>query len=186
MREIGQKLPKCPELWLGRPVQMITLGWTRKALSPGAVKSHLIVHKKKIAQVRMATKIQSDQIQNLQQLDAVVAGPNDAKQLFVIDGQSHSDLDVSSQDNITLSNNEIFAALLGLGLKNEQFVWAIATALFTKTTVDYPGRAPAQPAATGAACKIVAVDADCDDESGQVEVRIEAQVTEAVQIRFEL
>ena len=180
--------------WSPRPDD--TLGWTRKALSPGAVKSHLIVHKKKIAQVRMATKIQSDQIQNLgsvlrhyqnlQQLDAVVAGPNDAKQLFVIDGQSHSDLDVSSQDNITLSNNEIFAALLGLGLKNEQFVWAIATALFTKTTVDYPGRAPAQPAATGAACKIVAVDADCNDESGQVEARIEAQVIEAVHIRFEL
>ena len=61
----------------------------------------------------MATKIQSDQIQNLQQLDAVVAGPNDAKRLFVIDGQSHSDLDESYQDNITLSNNEIFAALLG-------------------------------------------------------------------------
>src|SRR5437899_2394350 len=76
--------------WSPRPDD--TLGWTRKALSPGAVKSHLIVHKKKIAQVRMATKIQSDQIQNLQQLDAVVAGPNDAKRLFVIDGQSHSDL----------------------------------------------------------------------------------------------
>ena len=42
------------------------------------------------------------------------------------------------------------------------------------------------PVATGAACKIVALDADCDDESGQVELRIEAQVTEAVDIRFEL
>ena len=134
----------------------------------------------------MATKIQADQIQNLQQLNAVVAGLNDANRLFVIDGQSHSDLDVSSQGNITLSSNEIFTALLGLGLKNEQFVRAIATASFTKTTVDYPGRAPAQPVATGAACKIVAVDADCDDESGQVELRIEAQVTEAVHTRFEL
>ena len=100
--------------------------------------------------------------------------------------KSHSDLDVSSQGNITLSNNEIFAALLGLGLKNEQFVRAIATVLFTKTTVDYPGRAPAQPGATEAACKIVAVDADCDDESDQIRLRIEAQVTEAVDTRFEL
>jgi len=74
----------------------------------------------------------------------------------------------------------------GARFKNEQFIRAIATASFTKTTVDYPGRAPAQPVATGAACKIVAVDADCDDESGQVELRIEAQVTEAVHTRFEL
>ena len=29
----------------------------------------------------MAIKIQSDQIQNLQQLEAVVAGPNDANRL---------------------------------------------------------------------------------------------------------
>src|SRR2546423_1871660 len=89
------------------------------------------------------------------------------------------DLVVSSQGNITRSTNEIFAALLGLGLKNEQFIRAIATPSFTKMTVDYPGRAPAQPVATAAACKIVAVDADCDDESGQVELRIEAQVIEA-------
>jgi len=69
----------------------------------------------------MATKIQSDQIQNLQQLEAVVASPNDANRLFIIDEQFHSDLVVSSQGNITRSTNEIFAALLGLGLKSEQF-----------------------------------------------------------------
>jgi len=93
---------------------------------------------------------------------------------------------VARQPPIKSGTNEIFAALLGLGLKNEQFIQAIATASFTKTTVDYPRRAPAQLVATGAACKIVAVDADCDHESGQVELRIEAQVTEAVHIRFEL
>ena len=49
----------------------------------------------------MATKIQSDQIQNLQQLEAVVASPNDANRLFIIDEQFHSDLVVSSQGNIT-------------------------------------------------------------------------------------
>ena len=45
----------------------------------------------------MAVKIQSDQIQNLQELCAVVAGPKDANRLFIIDGQFHSDLVVSSQ-----------------------------------------------------------------------------------------
>ncbi len=86
---------------------------------------------------------------------------------------------VARQPPIKSGTNEIFAALLGLGLKNERFIRAIATASFTKTTVHYPGRAPAQPVATGAACKIVAVDADRDHESDQVESRIEAQVTEA-------
>ena len=66
-----------------------------------------------------------------------------------------------------------------------KFVRAIATDPFTKTTVDRPGRAPAQPVATGPACKIVAVDADCDDESDQIKLRIEAKVIEAVDTRFE-
>ena len=91
---------------------------------------------------------------------------------------------VARQSPIKSGTNEIFAALLGLGLKNEQFIRAIATASFTKATVQ--GEHGRSPVATGAACKIVALDADCDDESGQVELRIEAQVTEAVHIRFEL
>jgi hypothetical protein len=62
-------------------------------------------------------------------------------------------------------------------LNEKQFIRAIATASLTKTVVDYPGRASAQPVATGAAWKILGVDADWDDESGQVELRIEAQVT---------
>jgi len=42
---------------------------------------------------------------------------------------------VARQPPIKSGTNEIFAALLGLGLKNEQFIRAIATASFTKTTV---------------------------------------------------
>ena len=125
----------------------------------------------------MAVQIQSDQIQNLQQLEVAVVGPKDANRLFIIDGQFDSNLVVSSYTHRGRSNKEIFTALIGPVLKNKQFVRAIATASLTKTVVDYPGEAPAQPVATGAAWKILATDADWDDESGQVELRIEAQVT---------
>jgi hypothetical protein len=125
----------------------------------------------------MAVKIQSDQIQNLQEIEVVVAGPKDANRLFIIAGQFDSDLIVSSYTSRARSNKEIFTALIGPVFKNKQFVRAIATASLTGTVVDYPGEAPAQPVATGAAWKILGVDADWDDESGQVELRIEAQVT---------
>jgi hypothetical protein len=125
----------------------------------------------------MAVKIQSDQIQNLQELHAVVAGPKDANRLIIIDGQFDSDLVVTSLSNNPRSNKEIFTALIGPVLNDKQFIRAIATASLTKTVVDYPEREPVQPLATGAAWNILAVDADWDDESGQVELRIEAQVT---------
>ena len=125
----------------------------------------------------MAVQIQSDQIQNLQQIEVVVTGPMDANRLFIIDGQFDSDLVVSSYTERARSNKAIFTALIGPVLKDKQFVRAIATASLTKTFVDYPGTAPAQPVAIGAAWEILGVDADLDDESGQVELRIEAEVT---------
>jgi len=125
----------------------------------------------------MAVQIQSDKIQNLQQLEVVVTGPKDANRLFIIDGQFDSDLVVSSYTDRARSKKEIFTAVVGPVFKDKQFVRAIATASLTKTVVDYSGTAPAQPEATGAAWKILGVDADLDDESGQVELRIEAEVT---------
>jgi len=61
--------------------------------------------------------------------------------------------------------------LIGPKLANRQFVRAIATASIVKTQV-------ANIAPGGSATwNIVDVDADWDDESGQVELRIEAQVS---------
>ena len=47
----------------------------------------------------MATKIPSVQIQNLQQIEAVVAGPDDANRLLTIDGQFDMGLSAFSQSN---------------------------------------------------------------------------------------
>jgi hypothetical protein len=46
----------------------------------------------------VAVKIPSDQIQNLQQIEAAVAGPDDANRLFIINGQINMELGVSSPE----------------------------------------------------------------------------------------
>ena len=117
----------------------------------------------------MAIKIA--QIQDLQQMDVVVAGPDDANHLFIIDGQFDTSLVIGSQGTNTVIAKETFRMLIGPKLANRQFVRAIATASIVNTQI-------ASIAPGGfATWNIVDVDADWDDESGQVELRIEAQVS---------
>jgi len=73
----------------------------------------------------MAIKIA--QIQNLQQLDLMVAGPDDANHLFVIDGQFDASLTVGSQGTNSGVAKETFSVLVVPKLTNRQFVRAIAT-----------------------------------------------------------
>ena len=116
----------------------------------------------------MAIKIA--QVQNLQQLDVMVAGPDDANHLFVIDGQLDVSLAIGSQGGNAGVAKETFSVLLVPKFTNRQFVREIATASIVKSQV--------ANIATGgfATWTIIDVDADWDDESGQVELRIEAQV----------
>ena len=116
----------------------------------------------------MAIKIA--QVQHLQQMDVLVAGPDDANHLFIIDGQFDASLAIGSQGTNFATAKETFSVLIGPKLANRQFVRAIGTASIVKTQITniVPGGL--------AAWNIVDVDADWDDESGQVELRIEAQV----------
>ena len=116
----------------------------------------------------MAIKIA--QVQNLQQMDVLVAGPDDANHLFFIDGQFDVSLAIGSQGTNFATAKETFSVLIGPKLANRQFVRAIATASIVKPQIGN--------IKTGgfAAWNILDADADWDDESGQVELRIEAQV----------
>ena len=116
----------------------------------------------------MAVKIA--QIQDLQQLDVVVAGPDDANHLFIIDGQFDASLAIGSQGSNFATAKETFSVLIGPKLANRQFVRAIATASIVKTQIGNLAQGGL------ANWNIIDVDADWDDESGQVELRIEAQV----------
>ena len=118
----------------------------------------------------MAIKIA--QVQNLQQLDVMVAGPDDANHLFIIDGQFDTSLAIGSQGPNFAVAKETFSALVGPRLTNRQFVRAIATASIIKTQIIHTA-----PGGFAATWNIIDVDADWDDESGRVELRIEAQVS---------
>jgi hypothetical protein len=122
----------------------------------------------------MAVKIPSDQIQNLQQIEAAVVGPEDANRLFIINGQIDMDLGVSSPEtgNYT-GKKEIFAVLIGPKFTSRQFIKANATASLAKI---YSRGSGAEGNPFTDDLGILDVDADWDDESGQVELRIEAQV----------
>jgi len=117
----------------------------------------------------MAVKILPNQIENIQQLEAVVAGPDDADRLFIIDGQFLYNVNAYSSGQAFVSK-ETFTGLVGPGFTRRQFVRANATASFTQTVLNIN----TLPQST--AWQMLGVDADWDDESGQVELRIEAQV----------
>ncbi len=116
----------------------------------------------------MPVRIAPNQIQNPQQIEAVVAGPEDANRLLVIDGQF--DAGVFAQGPGFVTQKETFSVLVGPVLTRRQFREAIAIASLAKTSFSIN----AAPATVG--WQILNVDADWDDESGQVELRIEAAV----------
>ena len=122
----------------------------------------------------MAVKILPNQIENIQQLEAVVAGPDDANRLFIINGQFECYLQAFSQGPNYISQKEIFTVLIGPVFTKKQFVQANATASLTKT--GFQTTAGAAGGTSSSSWQILGVDADWDDESGQVELRIEAQV----------
>jgi len=117
----------------------------------------------------MAVKILPNQIENIQQLEAVVAGPDDADRLFIIDGQFLYNVNAYSSGQAFVSK-ETFTVLVGPVFTRRQFVRANATASFTQTVLNIN----TLPQST--AWQMLGVDAGWDDESGQVELRIEAQV----------
>jgi hypothetical protein len=116
----------------------------------------------------MPVRIAPNQIQNPQQIEAIVTGPEDANRLFVIDGQFDGGVFAGSQGAGFVQQKETFSVLIGPVLTRKQFCGAIATASLAKTSFSIN----ATPANFG--WQILSVDADWDDESGQVELRIEA------------
>jgi len=113
--------------------------------------------------VIMPLEIPANQIKNLQQMEVAVSGPDEANRLIIIDGQF--DTGNIAADSVNRTNKQTFSVLLGPKLTNRQFLRATATASFARTeTFGHT------------MCNIWDVDADWDDESGHVELRIEAEV----------
>ena len=103
-------------------------------------------------------------IVNLQQIEAAVSGPDGANRLFIITGIIPTNLSTST------TIKETFTFLIGPTLTRRQFVRAIATASLNRILLFYSGGGPTQ---INSNWSVESVDADWDDESGQVEVRVE-------------
>jgi len=118
----------------------------------------------------MPIRIPANQVQNLQQLETVVAGPDGANRLFIITGQFDAQFTAFANAQFGQQINETFSVLIGPVLTRQGFFRAVSTAAIAKTTIGF------QVAPGNFICGISDIDADWDDESGQVEVKIEAFV----------
>lgn len=127
----------------------------------------------------MAIRIPTDQVQNLQQIEAAVAGPDGANRLFTVTGQLNVGLNVFSQGAGQVQQKETFTVLIGPVFTRQQFFRAIGTASLANTSVTLQSAPP-----SSASWSITGIDADWDDESGHVELRVEVSLTASGQNNF--
>ena len=101
-------------------------------------------------------------------MEAVVSGPDAANRLFICTGIANLQMSLDrKQGQIT----ETWTFFVGPTLTREQFYRAIGTASASLQTMDILG-APA-----GFTVHITSVEADWDDESERVEVRVEISLS---------
>jgi hypothetical protein len=114
----------------------------------------------------LATNTNGEQV-----LEAVVSGPDGANRLFICTGVANVQMSLGrNQGQIT----ETWTFFVGPTLTRAQFYRAIGTASVSLQTLDILG-APA-----GFAIQIVSIEADWDDESERVEVRVEVSLSSSL------
>ena len=113
----------------------------------------------KEARIMPATNTIGEQV-----LEAFVTGPDGANRLFTCTGIANVQMSLTRTQEQT---TETWTFLVGPSLPRPQFYRAIGTASVSLQTVDIQG-APA-----GFTVHVVSVEADWDDESERVEVRVE-------------
>ncbi len=118
----------------------------------------------------MPTIIPPAQIQNLQQVEAYVSGPDTANRLLTISGQFDVGISVAGSENFGQSSTT-FSVLVGPVLTHNQFFKALATGSLAKISYDNGGVVPFM-----SNWNITAIDAEWDDQSGQVELTIEVSL----------
>jgi len=123
----------------------------------------------------MAVKIDPSSVENLQSLEAVVSGPDGANRLFTITGIAETVIGLVGTDGSQHTQKETFTLLVGPPLTQPQFRKAIAMASLTDFTWAAISGAPNQEA--GSSWSVAATDADWDDESQQVELRVDVSVS---------
>jgi hypothetical protein len=117
----------------------------------------------------MRTHLESKDLINAQQMEVAVHGPDGATHLIFCTGVAI----------LRLVNHEIATFLVGPQLSRRQFVGAIASgALSTIQSHDQSSTSENAPAIPGA--NLVLIDANYDDESKHVKVRVEISTSLAI------
>src|ERR1043166_9240303 len=99
-----------------------------------------------------------------QVLEAVVAGPDEANRLFTVTGAANANIFVSGGQQQQV---QTWTFLVGPVFTRRQFYRAIAAASVSSQSLNV------QTAPGNFQIQINSVEADWDDESGRVEVRVE-------------
>jgi hypothetical protein len=100
-------------------------------------------------------------------IEAAVAGPDEANRLFTITGAAGVSVGVSAGQ----SRTETWTFLVGPAFTRGQFYRAIATASISSQFLNI------QATPENFQVQINSVEADWDDESGRVEVRVEVSLS---------
>ncbi len=124
----------------------------------------------------MATALDPSKIENLQMLEAVVSGPDDANRLFTITGSIAVNVVATNTSTSRQEppKKEPFTLLLGPTLTRRQFHKAIAAVFPLAFTI---GGTSAGGGVVGTMLwSVVDTDADWDDESQKVVLRFEVDI----------
>jgi hypothetical protein len=112
-------------------------------------------------------------VQNLQELEAGVDGPDEATRMFMIAGTAQVSLFASAQVNQSAQQKETFTLHVGPELTSQQFVKALAVASPAQTQFGQFG----DPANSSVQWAVGFADADFDDDAGRTQARFELSLS---------
>jgi hypothetical protein len=123
----------------------------------------------------MSVTLLAGNLQNHQEMEVKVSGPDGANRLFVIDGRAIANLAAGPGNQ---NQHETFKFLVGPQLAQGQFYRATAVAALADISMN--GQAP--PAGTQFNCRwsVDTADADWDDESGKIQVEVEVSLVDTL------
>lgn len=110
----------------------------------------------------MSIHLENKDLINTQQMEVAVNGPDGATHLILCTGLAE----------LSFAENEVYTFCIGPQLSRRQFVGAIASGALS-TIQAHENESDAVGTEIGLRAKIVTINADYDEESGQVKVRAE-------------
>ena len=110
----------------------------------------------------MSIAVPTNQIINLQQIEATVSGPDGANRLYIVTGQIPMDCQIITPQNSW--KDETYTTLIGPVFSRREFIRATCSAALSGTTF-WP-----QPAVQQVSWKITDSNAVWDDDAGQVKL----------------